>query len=59
MSADNYDVLPLPVRLGNIKDREDNLLMPFVSVYFPVELMEKMKWTKETRLTLSVEKDFL
>lgn len=54
---DYYDVLPIPVTLGGIYDKDKNVVKPFVGVYFPAELLEKMKWTKETRLTLSVEKD--
>ncbi len=54
---DYYDVLPIPVTLGGIYDKENNVVKPFVGVYFPAELLEKMKWTKETQLTLSVEKD--
>lgn len=40
--SDDYDVLPLPVKLGEIRNKHDNLIKPFVGVYFPVELLEKM-----------------
>lgn len=59
MSSDNYDVLPIPVHIGSIIDKETNIIKPFVGIYFPAELLKKMKWNKETRLTLSVEKDCL
>lgn len=58
-STDNYDVLPLPVHLGGIIDREKNEIKPFVGIYFPVELLEKMGWTNKTYLQLSVEDGFL
>lgn len=54
---DLYDVLPIAVNLGGIVDKENNVVKPFVGVYFPTELLDKMKWDKKTRLTLSVEKD--
>ena len=54
---DYYDVLPIPVTLGGIYDKENNVVKPFVGVYFPAELLDKMGWKKETQLTLSVEKD--
>jgi hypothetical protein len=57
--SDNYDVLPLPVHLGNILDKNNNRIKPFVGIYFPVELLNKMGWTKDTRLQMSVEKGFL
>ena len=57
--SDNYAVLPISTHLGEIRDKENNQLKPFVAIYFPDELMEKMKWTKETNLILSVEKDCL
>ena len=57
--SDIYDVLPLPTHLGAIRDKESNLLKPFVAVYFPDEILNKMKWSRETRLILSVEKGFL
>lgn len=57
--SDNYDVLPLPVTLGSIRDKESQVIKPFVGVYFPVELLDKMNWTKDTRLTLTVEKEGL
>lgn len=59
MSSDIYSVLPLPVHLGAIKDRQLNSIKPFVGVYFPVELLEKMGWTEKSKLKLSVEKGFL
>lgn len=59
MSSDKYDVLTLPVHLGSILDKNDNRLKPFIGIYFPVELLIKMGWTKDTHLQLSVEKDFL
>lgn len=59
MNGDNYDVLPLPVHLGSIRNKHDNLIKPFVGVYFPVELLNKMGWAKDTKLTLTVEKDVL
>lgn len=49
----------MPVHLGAIKDRENNSIKPFVGVYFPVELLQKMGWTEKTNLVLSVEKGFL
>ena len=59
MLKDVYIVLPLPVHLGAIKDREENPIKPFVGVYFPIELLTKMGWTEKTKLKLSVEKGFL
>ena len=55
--ADLYDVLPIAVNPGGIVDKENMVVKPFVGVYFPAELLDKMKWSKDTRLTLSVEKD--
>lgn len=59
MSSELYDVLPLPVTLGNIIDKNNNRLKPFVGIYFPVELLDKMKWSKDTRLILTIEKGYL
>ena len=57
--SDHYDVLPIPVHLGGIVDKKTNVVKPLVGIYFPAELLKKMKWTKESRLTLAVEKDGL
>lgn len=59
MSSDIYNVLSLPVHIGAIKDREQNSIKPFVGVYFPVELLQKMGWNEKSKLKLSVEKGFL
>lgn len=57
--SDLYDVLPIPTHLGSIIDKETQIIKPFVGIYFPAELLAKMKWTKDTRLSLAVEKDGL
>ena len=57
--SDNYAVLPISTHLGEIRDKENNELKPFVAIYFPDEILKKMKWTRETNLLLSVEKDCL
>ena len=59
MNNNNYGVLPIPTHLGNIIDRDNNHLKPFVAIYFPVEIFTKMGWIKETNLIMSVEKGFL
>lgn len=57
MSDDKYDVLPLSYSIGIQKD--DLPIKPIVPIYFPTSLLEKVGWTKEDRLVLSVEKGFL
>lgn len=57
--SDDYDVLPLPTHIGGIINKHSDLIKPFVGVYFPQELLDKMKWSKGDRLTLRVQKDGL
>ena len=57
--SDIYDVLPIPTTIGKVINKQNNRLKPFVAVYFPKEILDKMHWDKKTRLTLSVEKNFL
>lgn len=57
--SENYDVLPLPTHIGSVIDKQNNRLKPFVAVYFPVEILNKMKWDRKARLTLSIEKGHL
>jgi hypothetical protein len=59
MPEEIYDVLPLPVHLGGIIDREHHEIKPFIGIYVPIELLEKMGWTDKTPLTLSVEDGYL
>ena len=59
MSSDKYDVLPIPTHLGSVVDKKENRIKPFIGIYFPAELLEKMKWTENTQLTLAVENGFL
>jgi hypothetical protein len=47
------------LHLGGIIDRDQNEIKPFVGIYFPVELLEKMGWTSKTYLVLTVEDGFL
>ncbi len=59
MSQETYDVLPFPVQIFGVLDRNNLPVEHFVGVYFPVDLMEKMNWKSETELVLSVDKGFL
>ncbi|HRH44675.1 MAG TPA: hypothetical protein PKY82_23765 [Pyrinomonadaceae bacterium] len=34
-------------------------MKPYVAIYFPDEILQKLKWTRETRLKLSIEKGYL
>ena len=59
MSAETYDVLPMPTHIGNIFDKHNNVLKPFVAAYFPEEILKQIGWTKKDNLKLSIEKGFL
>jgi hypothetical protein len=55
---ENYDVLPLPVNI--FRQLEDEAeVKPFVAVYFPAELLDRMKWTRKTPLNLIVDGETL
>lgn len=52
--SETFEVLPLSVNI--FRDLEDEAeVKPFVAVYFPAELLEKMNWTRKTPLTLSID----
>ena len=55
---DQYDVLPLPVNLFEQPGNQVNL-KPFVAVYFPAELLEKMRWNRKTPLSLLIDGETL
>ena len=59
MLGDTYEVLPLPVKIGDEIRKQNPHFKPFIAVYFPDELLYEMKWSKDTRLKLVIEKDGL
>ena len=56
---DHYDVLPIPVSFSGIVDKAGQVIKPFIGIYFPAELLIKIKWNAGTGLTLSVEEEDL
>lgn len=52
--SDNFDVLPLSVNIfRHLEDEAE--VKPFVAVYFPAELLDRMKWNRKTPLTLIID----
>jgi hypothetical protein len=56
--AESYDVLLLPVNI--FRQLEDEAeVKPFVAVYFPAELLDRLNWTRKTPLNLSIDGETL
>jgi hypothetical protein len=54
-----YEVLPLPVNIFSQIEQSADEIKPFIAVYFPADLLSKMKWTKKTLLIVTIDGDNL
>lgn len=55
---DHFDVLPLPVNIfRHLEDEAE--VKPFVAVYFPAALLERMNWTRKTPLQITIDGEVL
>lgn len=57
-NSDSYDVLPLPINIFNHLEAEAEV-KPFIAVYFPADLLERMHWNKKTPLNLIIDGETL
>lgn len=57
-NVDSYDVLPLPINIFRHLENEAEV-KPFIAVYFPADLLERMNWNRKTPLNLIVDGETL